>query len=89
MKYYKNCNGDSFEEFTAIDAELQRLQNVIDENQKRKKLEMNDFRNAQICRGLILAIVLTLMNQSSGSYTFLTDDFSMNSEPKLTHKLQT
>lgn len=72
LKYYKKCKGKSHQEQQAIEDEFQRLQNVLAQGQKKKSLSLKDCRKPLIMRGLILAVILGIVQQFSGCFTFMT-----------------
>ncbi|XP_055299077.1 facilitated trehalose transporter Tret1-like [Sitodiplosis mosellana] len=70
LMFYKNCDGNNDREKTHLNAEMERLKLIDDEQKNSPKIQMNDFCNRMALKGVIVSVAVSWLCQMTGGSTF-------------------
>lgn len=66
--YYKGCTGIDERERSFLKAEYERLQLIVDEQKRSKRLQFSDFLNRKALKGILISIAMAWFLQTTGSF---------------------
>ncbi|XP_031622895.1 facilitated trehalose transporter Tret1-like [Contarinia nasturtii] len=66
--YYKGCEENNERQRTLLNSEFEQLKAVIEERKKSAKLEMKDFCNRPVLKGIFFSIAMSWFLQTTGCF---------------------